>query len=171
MAISMYPISVPVLIKSLNSISAILGKAAAHVEAKKLEPRALLDARLFPDMFTLTRQVQIACDMAKAAGARLAGIDLPSFEDNEASFADLEARIAKTVAFLQTLREEQFEGAEDRDITIPTSQITFQFKGLPYLLSWVFPNLYFHITTAYAILRHNGVELGKVDYLGPITTA
>ncbi|WP_437715659.1 DUF1993 family protein [Sorangium sp. So ce448] len=166
MTISMYQASVPVLVRMLGNLSAILTKAAAYAEAKKIEPRVLLDARLAPDMLSLTRQVQIASDSAKGCGARLAAVDLPKYEDNEASFDELQARIAKTVAFLNSLRPEQFDGSEDRDVTIPTRDQPLQFKGLVYLLNFVLPNFYFHVTTAYAILRHNGLEIGKLDFLG-----
>ena len=166
MTISMYQASVPVLVRMLGNLSVILTKAAAYAEAKKIEPRVLLDARLAPDMLSLTRQVQISSDSAKGCGARLAAVDLPKYEDNEASFDDLQARIAKTVAFLNSLRPEQIDGSEDRDITIPTRDQPLQFKGLVYLLHFALPNFYFHVTTAYAILRHNGLEVGKLDFLG-----
>ncbi|WP_437976472.1 DUF1993 family protein [Sorangium sp. So ce295] len=166
MTISMYQASVPVLVRMLGNLSVILTKAAAYAEAKKIEPRVLLDARLAPDMLSLTRQVQIASDSAKGCGARLAAVDVPKYEDNEASFDELQARIAKTVAFLNSLRPEQIDGSEDRDVTIPTRDQPLQFKGLVYLLNFVLPNFYFHVTTAYAILRHNGLEIGKLDFLG-----
>lgn len=167
MAISMYQSSVPVLVKMLGNLSAILAKAAAYAEAKKIEPRVLLEARLAPDMFPLTRQVQIATDMAKGCGARLAGVEVPKYEDNEASFKELEERIAKTIAFLKGLKPEQIDGSEEREITVPTPREPLRFLGQPYLLEWVLPNFYFHVTTAYAILRHNGLDIGKGDYLGP----
>ncbi|WP_437907077.1 DUF1993 family protein [Sorangium sp. So ce327] len=166
MTISMYQASVPVLVRMLGNLSVILTKAAAYAEAKKIEPRVLLDARLAPDMLSLTRQVQIASDSAKGCGARLAAVDVPKYDDNEASFDELQARIAKTVAFLNSLRPEQIDGSEDRDVTIPTRDQPLQFKGLVYLLNFVLPNFYFHVTTAYAILRHNGLEIGKLDFLG-----
>ncbi|WP_437761585.1 DUF1993 family protein [Sorangium sp. So ce281] len=166
MTISMYQASVPVLVKMLGNLSTILTKAAAYAEAKKIEPRVLLDARLAPDMLSFTRQVQIATDIAKGCGARLAAADLPKYEDNEASFQELQARITKTVAFLNSLRPEQIDGSEDRDITVPTRDQPLQFKGLVFLLNFVLPNFYFHVTTAYAILRHNGLEIGKLDFLG-----
>jgi uncharacterized protein len=128
----MYQASVPVMIRTLSNLSEVLGKAAAHAEAKKLDPRALLEARLYPDMFTLTRQVQIAADMAKSCGARLATVELPKFEDNEASFGDLRARIEKTIDFLKTLRPEQIDGAEERDIALPMRDQTMHFKGLSF---------------------------------------
>ncbi|WP_437636535.1 DUF1993 domain-containing protein [Sorangium sp. So ce854] len=166
MAISMYQASVPALVRLLGNLSAILTKAVAYAEAKKIEPRVLLDARLAPDMLSLTRQVQIATDTAKGCGARLAGVDVPKYEDNESSFDELQARLAKTIAFLNGLRPEQIDGSEDRDVTIPTRNQPLTFKGLPYLLYFVLPNFYFHVTTAYAILRHNGLDVGKMDYLG-----
>ncbi|XXX78352.1 DUF1993 family protein [Sorangium sp. So ce134] len=166
MAISMYQASVPLLVRALGNLSAILKKAAAYAEAKKIEPRVLLDARLAPDMLPLTRQVQIASDSAKGCGARLAAVDVPKYEDNEASFDELQARIDKTIAFLKTLRPEQIDGSEDREVTIPTRDQPMKFKGLPYLTFFVLPNVYFHVTTAYAILRHNGLDIGKMDYLG-----
>ncbi|KYF57442.1 hypothetical protein BE04_04415 [Sorangium cellulosum] len=166
MAISMYQASVPVLVRGLDNLSAILKKAEAYAEAKKIEPRVLLDARLAPDMLPLTRQIQIASDSAKGCGARLAAVDVPKYEDNEASFDDLQARIAKTIAFLNTLKAEQIDGSEDREVTIPTRDKPMTFKGLPYLLGFVLPNFFFHVTTAYAILRHNGLDIGKMDYLG-----
>ncbi|MGK3996964.1 DUF1993 domain-containing protein [Sorangium sp. So ce1024] len=166
MAISMYQASVPVLVRMLGNLSAILTKAVAYAEAKKIEPRVLLDARLAPDMLSFTRQVQIATDTAKGCGARLAGVDVPKYEDNESSFDELQARLAKTIAFLNGLRPEQIDGSEDRDVTIPTRDRPLTFKGLPYLLHFVLPNFYFHVTTAYAILRHNGLDVGKLDYLG-----
>ncbi|MES2676953.1 MAG: DUF1993 domain-containing protein [Pseudomonadota bacterium] len=166
MAISMYQASVPVFIHNLNNLSAILKKAANHAEAKKIEPTVFINARLFPDMLPLVRQVQIASDAAKATIARLAEIEIPSFEDNETSFADLQERISKTIKFLQTIKPEQIDGKEELKISYFQHGKDRNFIGLPYLLNWGLPNLYFHITTAYAILRHNGVEIGKKDYLG-----
>ncbi|WP_160287054.1 DUF1993 domain-containing protein [Pseudomonas knackmussii] len=166
MSLSIYQISVPVFIRMLGNLSAILAKAEAHAQAKNIDPSVFLNARLAPDMFALTRQVQIACDAAKGCGARLAGVDIPSFADEEKSFADLQARIAKTVDFLKSLKPEQFEGAENRDITIKTPSRELHFKGLDFLLHFANANFYFHVTTTYAILRHNGVEVGKMDFLG-----
>jgi uncharacterized protein len=162
---NMYDASVPVFTHFLGSLSAILKKAEAHCAAKKIDPAVLLGARLFPDMFALTRQVQIASDAAKGAGARLAGIAVPSWPDEEKSFEDLQARIVKTVAFLAGLKKDQFEGAENRDIHIKAGSRELDFKGAAYLETWAKPNFYFHLTTAYAILRHNGIELGKPDFL------
>lgn len=166
MSLSIYQISVPVFIRMLGNLSAILAKAEAHAQAKNIDPSVFLNARLAPDMFALTRQVQIASDAAKGCGARLAGVDIPSFADEEKSFADLQARIARTVDFLKGLKPEQFEGAENRDITIKTPSRELQFKGLDFLLHFANANFYFHVTTTYAILRHNGVEIGKMDFLG-----
>ena len=166
MAISMYRASVPVFVQILNALSGVLKKAAAHAEAKKIDPAALLTARLYPDMFALTKQVQIACDFAKGCAARLAGVEIPKYEDNEASFADLEARIAKTVAFLGTLTPAQIDASEDKAISLTIGGQAMNFDGLTYLLNFTLPNFYFHLTTAYDLLRHNGVELGKRDFMG-----
>ncbi|HZR37480.1 MAG TPA: DUF1993 domain-containing protein [Nevskia sp.] len=166
MSISMYRASVPVFIRALTNLRSVLGKGEAFVEAKKIKPEVLLNDRLCADMFPLTRQVQIATDMAKGCGARLAGVEVPKYEDNEASFAELYARIDKTLGFLKALKPEQIDGSEGRDITLPSPRGAMEFKGLDYLLGFVTPNLYFHCTTAYAILRHNGVELGKMDFIG-----
>lgn len=166
MSLSIYQISVPVFIRMLGNLSALLAKAEAHAQAKNIDPSVFLNARLAPDMFPLSRQVQIASDAAKGCGARLAGVDIPSFADDEKSFAELQARIAKTVDFLKGLKPEQFEGAENRDISIKTPSRELQFKGLDFLLHFANANFYFHVTTTYAILRHNGVEIGKMDFLG-----
>ena len=166
MSISMYQASVPVLVRALTNLRNVLQKGEAHAAAKKIEPAVLLNDRLAPDMFALTRQVQIATDQAKGCGARLAGAEVPKYEDNEATFAELYARLDKTIDFLKSLKAEQFEGSETRDIVLPTRNGKMELKGLPYLQFFVLPNVYFHCTTAYAILRHNGVELGKFDYLG-----
>lgn len=166
MAISMYRASIPVFVQMLNALSGVLKKAAAHAQAKKIDPAALLSARLYPDMFALTKQVQITCDFAKGCAARLAGVEIPKYEDNEASFADLEARIAKTIAFLGTLTPAQIDGSEDKAISLTIGGQTMNFDGLTYLLNFTLPNFYFHLTTAYDLLRHNGVELGKRDFMG-----
>lgn len=166
MTISMYDASVGTFRLMLNALEKILVKAQAHVAHKGYDPAHLLQARLFPDMFPLLRQVQIACDFGKGTMARLAGVENPKFEDSETSFADLKARIAKTLAFIASIKEADFAGAEDRDITIQIPSQTLQFKGLPYFTGYAIPNFHFHMTTAYAILRHNGVELGKRDYIG-----
>lgn len=162
----MYQSLVPVCIHNLNNLATILKKAAQYSETKKIEPEVLLNCRLFPDMFPLTRQVQIACDVAKSSAARLAEIEMPSFEDNETNFDQLQERIAKTIKFLQTIKPEQIDGKEELKISYFQHGKDRNFIGLPYLLNWALPNLFFHITTTYSILRHNGVELGKKDYLG-----
>lgn len=167
MTISMYAASVPVFKHILGSLSAILDKAEAHATEKKIEPDVLIQARLFPDMFTMRRQVLIACDFGKGTCARLAGVEVPKYEDNEQTFAELKARIAKTLAFISTLSAAQIDGSEERDITVQAGPNTLQFKGQAYLLHYALPNFYFHVTTAYAILRHNGIELSKRDYIGP----
>jgi hypothetical protein len=166
MTISMYQASVPVFIDHLNNLSAIIDKAKNHCQAKKIDEAIFINARLFPDMFPLVRQVQITSDVVKAGAARLAEIEVPSFEDNEISFADLQERISKTIKFLQTIKPEQIDGKEELEISYFQHGRDRNFIGLPYLLNWILPNLYFHITTTYAILRHNGVEIGKKDYLG-----
>ena len=166
MALSMYDFSIPVLKQSLGSLAVILRKAADHAESRKIDPAAFIGARLFPDMFGLAKQVQIATDQAKGCAARLAGIDIPSFEDNETTFGELQARIEKTIAFLDSVKAQQINGSETRDIVLQLRERTVEFKGQDYLLKWVMPNFYFHVTTAYNILRHNGVEIGKRDFLG-----
>jgi hypothetical protein len=166
MNISMYQASVPTFVNILTSLSAILDKAQAHVDAKKIDPAALTAYRLFPDMLPMTRQVQIACDGAKGAVARLAGVDIPKHEDTEQTLADLKARIAKTIAFVESFKPAQLDGTEDKDITMKLGPNDKTFKGMPFLLGFALPNFYFHVTTAYAILRHNGVEIGKRDFLG-----
>ncbi|MCA3556210.1 DUF1993 family protein [Aestuariivirga sp.] len=157
--------SVPVFTHFLRSLSAILKKAEAHCAARKIDPNVILAARLFPDMFAFTRQVQIASDTAKGAGARLAGVAVPSWPDEEKSFDDLQARIGKTLDFLTALKPDQFAGAEDRDIHLKAGGRELDFKGFAYLETSAKPNFFFHLTTAYAILRHNGIELGKPDFL------
>jgi hypothetical protein len=168
MSISMYLASVPPIIRTLTNLKAVLEKAAAHVETKKIAPSVLINARLYPDMFPLSRQVQIATDNAKGAVSRLAGLEPPKYEDNESTFAELTARINKTIALLETFKPGQIDGSEDKTITLPTHDKILTFKGQSYLLDFVLPNIYFHVTTAYAILRHNGVEIGKQDFLGKI---
>lgn len=168
MTISMYQASVPPIIKTLSSLRNLLEKAAAHAEAKKIEPSVLINARLYPDMFPLSRQVQIATDMAKGAASRLAGQEVPKYEDNEATFSELVARLDKTIALLECFKSEDIDGSEDNTITLPMRDRTLTFKGQSYLIDYVLPNIYFHVTTAYAILRHNGVEIGKKDYLGKV---
>jgi hypothetical protein len=153
---------------ALRNLIAILQKGAAHAEARKIDPSVLVTARLFPDMFPLSRQVQIASDQGKGGTARLAGLEPPKYEDNETSFPQLVARVEKTIVFMDTVRPDQIDGSEGRKITLVAGGNTLNFLGLPYLTQFVLPNLYFHSTTAYNILRHNGVELGKLDFLGSI---
>jgi hypothetical protein len=164
----MYSMSVPVFAKTLGNLSAILDKAAAHAEAKKIDPAVLLAARLYPDMFPLTKQVQVACDFAKGTVARLAGEEPPKYDDNETTIEALKARIARTVDYVQGFQAARFAGAEERDVQMKIRDQTLSFKGLPYLAHVALPNFYFHATTAYDILRHNGVELGKRDFIGAI---
>jgi hypothetical protein len=166
MKLSMYQASVTAFTRQLNNLVAILDKGAAHADAKKIDPKVLINSRLFPDMFPLVRQIQIATDAAGGGAARLAGVEVPAQEDNETTFPELVARIRKTVSYLETLKAEQFDGSEDRTITRQTRSSTKTMQGLPYLQNHILPNLYFHITTAYNILRHSGVELGKRDFLG-----
>ena len=169
MTLSMYQASVPVFLRAFDNLSAILDKGAAFAAAKKIDPSVLINARLAPDMFALARQVQIASDTVKGCVARLAGIDIPSFADTETSFAELKERLAKTAAFIKTVSAAQIDGSEGKPITMkvgPTRELSF--TGQSYLLSFVLPNLFFHVTAAYAILRHNGVEIGKTDYLGSL---
>ena len=168
MSISMYQASIPPLVHTLKNLDGILAKAAAHAEARKIDPSVLISSRLYPDMFALARQVQIASDTAKGCGARLAGQEPPKYEDTEASFPELSARIQKTVAYLETLKPESIDGSEERTITLKLRNTSITFQGMRYLLNFVLPNFYFHATTAYAILRHNGVELGKPDFLGKL---
>ena len=164
---TLYDAAAAPLKRTLTNLSHILKKGEEHAEAKKIDPSILLNSRLFPDMFPLVRQVQIATDMSKGGVARLAGVDIPKYEDTETTFAELQARINKTIAFIDSIQAGQLEGAESKDITINVRKVDLQFKGQAYLLSWVLPNVYFHVTTAYNILRHNGVELGKPDFMGP----
>jgi hypothetical protein len=166
MNISMYQASAPRFINMLNNLSAILDKAQAHAEARKIDPLVLTGDRLFPDMLPLTRQVQIACDGAKGAVARLAGVEIPKHEDTEQTFAELKGRIAKTIAFVQSIKPAQIEGTEDKDVVLKLGGKDVVFKGMQYLLGHALPNFYFHVVTAYNILRHNGVEIGKRDYIG-----
>ena len=166
MPISMYQASVPRFVNILGNFSSILDKAQAHIDAKKIADASLTAYRLFPDMLPMTTQVQIACDAAKGVVARLAGVAIPAFDDNEVTLADLKARVAKTIAFIQTITPALIDGTEDKDITIKRGEKETQYKGMQFLLGHAIPNFYFHITTAYNILRHNGVEIGKRDFLG-----
>ena len=166
MTISMYSASIPVFKQILNSLSAILEKAEAHVAEKKIDPAALLQFRLYPDMLPFTRQIQIACDFAKGSAARLGGVDVPSYEDNEQSFADLKARIAKTLAFIDSVPKAQIEDSAARAITTGSGEKAKHFVGQVYLQHYALPHFFFHATTAYDILRHNGIEIGKKDFIG-----
>ena len=162
----MYQASAPRFAHTLKNLAAILEKAKAHAAAKKFDEQVMTSLRLYPDMFALARQVQIACDTAKGAVARLAGVEIPKHEDTEKTFDELQARIAKTLAFIATVKAAQIDGTEDREIVLKLQGKDVAVKGLPYLLGRAWPNFYFHVTTAYNILRHNGVELGKGDFIG-----
>jgi hypothetical protein len=168
MAISMYDFSIPVLTRGLTNLSAILDKASAHAAAKKFDSAVLAQSRLFPDMYPLVRQVQIACDTAKGAAARLAGIEVPQHEDNEVTIADLKARIAKTADFLRSVTAAQLKDAETRSIEIKFPNGAWKFTGLAYLTDFALPNFYFHESIVYALLRKGGVDIGKGDFLGAI---
>jgi hypothetical protein len=166
MTVSMYQASVPVFQQILTSLSAILTKAAAHAEAKKIDPSVFITARLAPDMFPLSRQIQIATDHAKGASARLAGVEIPSYPDTETTFAELQTRITKTLDFIKQLKPAQFEGAASREVKLKIGGNELTFSGQKYLFHGAFPNFFFHAATAYDILRHNGVEVGKRDFIG-----
>lgn len=168
MKLTMHAASVGVFEPMLTNLSAILDKAVAYAQAKKLDPAVLLAGRLAPDMFPLVRQVQLASDFAKNSTARLAGQDPPRFADEEQTFDDLKARLARTLDFLRTVPASALEGAEDRDIRVPLRDRTLELKGLPFLQRFALPNFFFHVTTAYDILRHNGLEIGKRDFTGNV---
>ena len=163
---SLYNVSVPAFVQILGALSKVIDKAEAHAEAKKIDPSALLTARLAPDMFTFTRQVQQACDFAAKTTARLAGADVPTYENTETSFAALKQRIATAIAYVQSIKPEQFSGAETRVVKLPVGGNTMEFPGQQFFVNFALPNFYFHATTAYDILRHNGVEIGKRDFMG-----
>ncbi len=166
MTISMYQASVPGLIRSLNNLVVILEQGAADAEIRKIDPAVLINSRLYPDMLPLFKQVQIVSDVARRGAARLAGLEAPAMEDNETTFPELIDRLKKTNAYLETLTPAQIDGSEAKSIVLPIGKETLNLEGLPYLLSFVLPNVYFHVTTAYNILRHSGVKLGKQDFLG-----
>lgn len=166
MSLTMYQASIPAFVRMLTNLHGILEKAAAHAEAKKIDPAIFVNARLAPDMYPLSRQIQIATDMVKGCAARLAGIEVPSYADDETSFPELQARINKTIAFLNSVSAQQIDGTEEKMIHLPMRTRELNFEGQAYLLNFVLPNFYFHLTTTYAILRHNGVEIGKMDYIG-----
>lgn len=166
MTLSMHDASVPVYSQMLGALDKVLHKAEAYAQARKFDERVLVQSRLFPDMLPLASQVRIACDAARAGTARLAGIDVPKYEDNEQTFAELRQRIAGTLAFIAGVPPESLAGQEERDIKIPLRDRTLEMKGQAFLLHWSLPNFFFHVTTAYDILRHNGLEIGKADFLG-----
>jgi len=168
MTISMHSASVPVFVRMLGNVLTWLDKAETHAAARKFEPGAFLSARLAPDMLPFVNQIQIACDAAKFAVARLAEVEAPKFEDNEASFDELRQRIRKTIDFLRSVPAAKLDGTEDKDIAVPRRDGTLTLKGEVYLKHMAMANFYFHVTTTYALLRHNGVDLGKSDYLGPL---
>ena len=166
MTISMYAASVPLFRHRLGALAAVMAKGAAHAQERGIDPASLLETRLAPDMFALTRQVQIASDQAKGGAARLAGVEAPKFADTESSFAELDQRIARTLAFLDTIAPERIDGSETREIVLTFPQRELRFTGQQYLIGYLIPNLLFHCTMAYAILRHAGVKLGKADFIG-----
>src|ERR1700730_2548704 len=167
MKITVQALSADVFANALGNLSVVLEKGLAHATARKFDPAVLVNSRLAPDMLPLSRQVQIACDNAKNGTARLAGLEPPRFEDNEKTIEELRARIARTVDYLKGIPASAFEGSEDRDLKVPAGPDKFlDFKGLDFLQRWAIPNVFFHITTAYAILRHNGVDIGKRDFIG-----
>jgi hypothetical protein len=168
MTISMYQASVPVFIKMLTNLKGILDQAATHAKAKKIEESVLMNARLYPDMFPFVRQVQIACDFGRGTGARLAGREPLALEENEQTFAELVSRVERSVDYLRTLKPAEIDGSEAREIVRPLRGEQKRFTGINYLLQFALPNFFFHVTTAYAILRHNGVELGKADFVGAL---
>jgi hypothetical protein len=166
MTISMYQASAPRFANMLKNLAAILEKAEAHAAARKIDPAVLLASRLYPDMFPLVRQVQIASDNAKGAAARLAGVEVPKYEDTEQTFAELKARLARTIDFVSSFKAAQIDGSEEKDIHLKLGPMEVTWKGMQYLLGFALPNFYFHVVTAYDILRHNGVEVAKRDYIG-----
>ena len=166
MALSMYQASVPVFVKMLTNLKGVLQKASAHAQARKIDETVLVNARLYPDMLPLARQIQIASDFARGTAARLAGAEPPSYEDNEKTLTELMARIDRTIEFLHAKKAGEIDGSEGREIVRPVRGEPHKFSGVNYLLQYALPNFFFHTTTAYAILRHNGVEVGKQDYVG-----
>jgi len=168
MTASLYDFTVPALVRALTNLSSQLDKAKAHAEQKKCDFKAFAEARLIADMRPLTSQVQIACDNAKGAVARLSGIEAPKYEDNETTFEELKARIGKTLDFVNSVKREQFAGAEDRTIVLQFPSLTLKFTAQDYITKFLLPNFYFHATMAYALLRQNGVDIGKQDFIGAI---
>lgn len=169
MTISMYQVSIPRFVHMLGNLASILDKAQAYAEAKKIDPATLPASRLFPDMLPLTSQVRIACDTAKRAAAMLADVENPAYEDNETTIPQLRSRIERTIAFLETIEPSRIDGTEGKEIVVKVGGKDTPYKGMQFLLARAIPNFYFHVTTAYDILRHNGVEIGKKDYLGNTT--
>lgn len=168
MTISMYQASIPVFVRALENLSNILNKATAHADQHKIDPSVLLGSRLYPNMFPLSRQIQIATDLVNGGIARLTGIERPTYDDKETSFEEMQARIHQTLAFAKSIKPEQIDGSEEKSITMTIGGNEMQFVGMPYLLHFVIPNIFFHTATAYAILRHNGVALGKPDFIGGV---
>jgi hypothetical protein len=168
MSVSLYDVSIPIFTLSLSNLAAILDKAISHADGKKIDPKVVPAARLIIDMLPLSSQIQIACDNAKGAAARLAGVEVPKHEDTEVTLAELKARVAKTLEFLKTIKPEQVQGAETREIVLQFPQTTLKFTGLNYVTNFALPNFFFHVTMAYALLRKNGVDIGKRDFLGAI---
>lgn len=168
MTLSMYQATIPVFIRMLTNLSAILQKAEHYAEIKKIDSAVLINARLAPDMFPLARQIQIATDTAKGCGARLANMEIPSYADNETSFAELHQRLTKTIAFLKSIEAKQVDGSEEHKISLKVGAQELNFKGQEYALNFALPNFYFHMSMTYAILRHNGLDIGKKDFLGAI---
>jgi len=168
MSLSLYEVTVPTFLHTLHNLKGILEKAVAHAEARKFDANVFMTMRLYPDMFPLSRQVQIAGDVAKGAAARLSGTEPPKFEDNETTLAELVTRVTKTIDYLQGFKPEQFTDAESRVIALKTPRNSFNFKAVDFVRHWALPNFFFHVTTTYALLRHGGVELGKPDYLGNV---
>ena len=166
MTLSMYQASVPVFVRMLTNLKGVLQKAASHAQARKIDEAVLVNARLYPDMLPLSKQIQIASDFARGTAARLAGAEPPSYEDNEKTLAELMARIDRTIEFLRTKKAGEIDGSEGREIVRPVRGEPHKFSGVNYLLQYALPNFFFHATTAYAILRHNGIEVGKLDYIG-----
>ena len=166
MTITMYQATVVPCVRALANLSAILGKAESYAAARKIDPGVLLGTRLFPDMLPLAMQITLAADIARGGAARLAGVEVPSLEIGKSGFAEMLDGVGRSIAFLETLKPEQFDGAEDRTVSWNTRSSTKSMQGLPYLFNHVLPNVYFHVTTAYDILRHSGLEIGKQDYLG-----
>lgn len=168
MSLSMYEVSIPVLARMLGNLSNLLKKGEANAQARSIDPKVYIDSRLAPDMYPLARQVQIASDMAKGCAARLAGVEVPSWEDTESTFDELQARIAKTLDFIKGIDAAKLEGSETRTVVLKMRSGELSFNGRDYLLGFAMPNFYFHVTAAYAILRYNGVDVGKMDYLGGV---